>query len=94
MDYVSKTLSKYQLFPKKWYTNGQDSEPISVLGMLYDPKEDTIQAKQISFSNGRKVRGELRSSQEQLVVVNTSNDNVREKVKELLIRLPKTLRTI
>ena len=80
MNYVSKTLSKYQLFPKMWYTNAQDSEPIDVLGMLYDPKEDTIQAMQISFSNGWKVRGELRSLQEQLIVVNTSNDKVREKV--------------
>ena len=62
--------------------------------MLYNPKEDKIQAKQISFSNGKKMRGELKSLQEQLIVVNTSNDNVREKVKELLKKLPKTLRTI
>ena len=62
--------------------------------MLYNPKEDKIQAKQISFSNGKKMRGELKSLQEQLIVVNTSNDNVREKVKELLTKLPKTLRTL
>ena len=84
MDYVSKTLSRYQLFPKKWYRNGQDSEPISVLGMLYDPKHDTIQAKQLSFSDGKKIRGELKSLQEELVIVKTSDDNAKEKKKNIL----------
>ena len=94
MDYVSKILSKYQLFPKKWYRNGQDSETISVLGMLYDPKHDTMQAKQLSFSNGKKMRGELKSIQEELVIVKTSDENAKEKIKDLLTQLPKTLRTI
>ena len=31
MDYVSKTLSRYQLFPKKWYRNGQDKMRIEIM---------------------------------------------------------------
>ena len=94
IDYVTKILSKYQLFPKKWYTNGQDFEPISFLGMVYDPKHDMIQAKQLTFSNGKKKRGELQSTQEKLIVVKTSDAYAKEKIEDLLTILPKTLRTM
>ena len=95
MNYVPNTLSKYQLYPKKWYRNGQqDSNSISVLGMNYNHKEDTIGQKEIVIHNGKKYREELRIMKGPLIVVNTSNDNMEEETKELLKQIPETLRSI
>ena len=62
--------------------------------MVYDTKHDMIQAKQLSFSNGKKRRGELQSKQEELIIVKTSDEDAKEKIKNLLTILPKTLRTM
>ena len=92
MNYVPNTLSKYQLYPKKWYTNGQqDFTPISVLGIHYNPKEDTIGPKQIMISYGKEYKGDLRMMEGPLITVNTS---VKKKTREPLKQVPKTLRTI
>ena len=40
------------------------------------------------------MREELKSIQEKLIIVKTSDEDAKEKIRDLLTRLPKTLRTI